>query len=109
MGAVTELASEVGTRAAYQALRVPRASYYRDRHKTFSPAETASRPSPSRSLDPAEQETVLARLHEERFQDRSPAAVDAALLDEGEYLCSIRRMYRFPDGRQASQLRPWRS
>ena len=94
MGAVTELASEVGTRAACQALRVPRASYYRDRHKTFSPAETASRPSPSRSLGPAEQETVLARLHEERFQDRSPAAVYATLLDEGEYLCSIRSMYR---------------
>jgi putative transposase len=94
MGAVTELASKVGTRAACQALRMPRASYYRDRRKTFSPAETASRPSPSRSLGPAEQETVLARLHEERFQDRSPAAVYATLLDEGEYLCSIRSMYR---------------
>jgi hypothetical protein len=71
-----------------------RASYYRDRGKTFFPAETASRPSPPRSLGPAEQETVLARLHEERFQDRSPAAVYATLLDEGEYLCSIRSMYR---------------
>src|SRR5205807_10544337 len=35
----------------------------------------------------------LARLHEERFQDRSPAAVYATLLDEGEYHCSIRTMY----------------
>jgi putative transposase len=33
-------------------------------------------------------------LHEERFQDRSPAAVYATLLDEGEYHCSIRTMYR---------------
>ena len=33
-------------------------------------------------------------LHEERFQDRSPAAVQATLLDEGQYLCSIRTMYR---------------
>jgi putative transposase len=36
----------------------------------------------------------LARLHEERFQDRSPAAVYATLLDEGEYHCSIRTMHR---------------
>jgi len=35
MGAVTELASEVGTSAACQTLRMPRASYYRDRGKTF--------------------------------------------------------------------------
>jgi hypothetical protein len=37
---------------------------------------------------------VLAVLHEERFQDRSPAAVQATLLDEGRYLCSTRTMYR---------------
>ena len=37
---------------------------------------------------------VLARLHEERFPDRSPAAVYATLLDEGEYPYSIRTMYR---------------
>ena len=37
---------------------------------------------------------VLAQLHGERFQDRSPAAVYATLLDEGQYLCSIRTMYR---------------
>ena len=30
----------------------------------------------------------------ERFQDRSPAAVQATLLDEGQYLCSTRTMYR---------------
>ena len=37
---------------------------------------------------------MLLVLHEERFQDRSPAAVQATLLDEGQYLCSIRTMYR---------------
>jgi putative transposase len=94
MSAVTELASEVGTSAACQALGMPRASYYRDRRKTVFPEGTALRPSPARSLGLVEQETVLARLHEERFQDCSPAAVYATLLDEGEYLCSIRSMYR---------------
>jgi putative transposase len=97
MAAVTELAIEVGASAACQALCMPRASYYRDRHKTSSPAVSASRPSPARALRPAERDAVLARLHEERFQDRSPAAVYATLLDEGEYHCSIRTIYRLLD------------
>jgi putative transposase len=37
---------------------------------------------------------VLSVLHEDRFQDRSPAAVQATLLDEGQYHCSTRTMYR---------------
>ena len=97
MSAVTELAIDVGTSAACQVLWMPRASYYRDGRKISSPAVSASRPSPTRALHPAEREVVLARLHEERFQDRSPAAVYATLLDEGEYHCSIRTMYRLLD------------
>jgi putative transposase len=95
MSAVSELAIDVGTSAACQVLWMPRASYYWHRRKASAPAVAASpRPSPPRALDRAERETVLARLHEERFQDRSPAAVYATLLDEGEYLCSISSMHR---------------
>ena len=105
MTAVTQLAVDVGTSAACHALCLPRASYYRDRRKTSTPAVTASRPSPARALCPVEREAVLARLHEERFQDRSPAAVYATLLDEGEYLCSIRSMYRLLERRGESRER----
>jgi putative transposase len=94
MSAVNELAVDVGTSAACQALRMPRASYYWQRRMAAAPVGASPRPTPPRALDPAERETVLARLHEERFQDRSPAAVYATLLDEGEYHCSIRTMYR---------------
>jgi putative transposase len=95
MSAVSELAVDVGTNAACQALRLPRASYYWHRRKASAPAEASSpRPAPAQALSPAERETVLTRLYEERFQDRSPAAVYATLLDEGEYHCSIRTMYR---------------
>jgi putative transposase len=90
MSAVTELASDVGTSAACQALRMPRASYYWQRRKVSAPVVAFPRPSPARALRPAEREAVLSHLHEERFQDRSPAAVYATLLDEGEYHCSIR-------------------
>ena len=83
MAAVTELATEVGTRAACHALCVPRGSYYRDRRAASGPTPTTPRPLPVRALGPAERTAVLAPLHGERFQDRSPAAVYATLLDEG--------------------------
>jgi Integrase core domain len=38
--------------------------------------------------------TPVPSLSVPRFQDRSAAAVYATLLDEGEYHCSIRTMYR---------------
>ena len=116
MAAVTELATAVGTRAACRALFAPRASYYRDRCAACFPAAIALRPRPARALSPTERETVLAHLHGERFQDRSPAAVYATLLDEGHYYCSIRTMHRFlkQEGESAndvisSLIRPTRS
>jgi putative transposase len=41
-----------------------------------------------------ERQAVIDVLHEKRFMDKAPAAIYAALLDEGRYLCSIRTMYR---------------
>jgi putative transposase len=98
MSAITELSNDVGISAACQALWMPRASYYYGQcRKASVPAVASPRPSPARALRPAEREVILSRLHEERFQDRSPAAVYATLLDEGEYHCSIRTMYRLLD------------
>ena len=103
MAAVRKLASDVGTSAACQALNMPRASYYR--RQVFAPQQTIMRSSPARALGPAEREMVLAQLHGERFQDRSPAAVYATLLDEGQYLCSIRTMYRMLEQQGESRER----
>src|SRR5450830_1573137 len=69
-----------------------------------APALPASRPDPE-ALGPAERTAVLAHLHGERFQDRSPAAVYATLLDEGQYHCSIRTMYRLLAQRGQSRER----
>src|SRR5437667_6743784 len=105
MTAITELAVDVGTSAACRALTLPRASYYRDRRNGAVSTLAALRPSPARALHPVEREAVLSRRHEERFQDRSPAAVYATLLDEGEYHCSIRTMYRLLEQRGESRER----
>ena len=100
MDAVVSLAPEVGIHAACDALGVARASFYRKRPvlgPAPQPAEVPSlqsRTAPPRALSEPERNRVLAVLHEERFQDRAPAAIHATLLDEGQYLCSTRTMYR---------------
>src|SRR5438309_4919838 len=101
MDAVTHLTPTVGVVAACDCLGVARASFYRQRPflgpppaPTFELSLPTERALPGRSLSSEERAGVLAVLHEERFQDRSPAAVQATLLDEGRYLCSIRTMYR---------------
>jgi len=56
-------------------------------------------------LTEVEQQAVLTCLHEDRFQDSSPAQVYAALLDEGWFHCSIPTMYRLLDARGESRER----
>jgi putative transposase len=100
MDAVTHLAPTVGVVDACDFLGVARASFYRERPLLGPPASPAPEPAlserwaPARSLSPDERAGVLAVLHDQRFQDRSAAAVQATLLDEGQYLCSARTMYR---------------
>ena len=101
MEAVEVLTPEVGTQPACLAIGVPRASVYRLRAKRNAPQpESLQRPSPARALSPQERQGVLDVLHSERFIDQAPQEVYAALLDEGQYLCSLRTMYRLLDGQK---------
>ncbi len=91
MAAVGTLARDVGVAPACEALRLPRATWYR-RQK---PKPTSRpRPAPDRALAADERSTVLSHLNSERFADVAPPAVHAILLDEGVCLCSVRTMYR---------------
>jgi putative transposase len=94
-----ELGQDVGVLAACQALRVSRATLYRRRKPPLvKPSQAAAaRPRSHRALTGEERARVLGTLNSERFADQAPAEVYAALLDEGDYLCSIRTMYRVLD------------
>ena len=105
MTALDQLRSLVGVKQACQALSVPRASWYRRRSRRLSPPPQAGPRCSSRALTETERQVVLAYLHEERFQDCSPAQVYAALLDEGRFHCSIRTMYRLLETRGESRER----
>ncbi len=90
--AAQELASRVGVSPACQALGVSRATFYRRQRP--APGHQQPRPTPARALSESERERVLDVLAAPRFVDRSPAEVVATLLDESQYLCSERTMYR---------------
>ena len=92
--AAQPLAVQVGVAPACQALGVSRATFYRRQRST--PGHQQPRPTPARALCESEREHVLDVLACPRFVDRAPAEVVATLLDEGQYLCSARTMYRIP-------------
>ena len=94
MSLIQQHRRQLGTTPLCQALDVPRASFYRQQNRTTSTVAAMTRRRPEHALSQAEQQTVLATLHEPRFVDLAPPQVYARLLEEGRYLCSIRTMYR---------------
>ena len=94
MDATETLAPEVGTVAACRAMGVSRAPLYRRRRPTVPTCKTRLKQRQPRALNIRERQEVVDALHSPRFVDKAPAAIYAALLDEGAYHCSIRTMYR---------------
>ena len=93
MNAADQLAPIVGIQPACAALGISRASFYRQ--PVFGPAlPVPPRPTPARALSAEEHAIIRSVLNSTRFQDCAPAAIQATLLDEGQYLCSTRTMYR---------------
>ncbi len=90
--AAAELAQQAGVKPSCSALGVSRATLYR-RQKP-SAGRQQPYPRPARALSDDERQAVLDVLDSPRFADRAPAEVVATLLDEEEYLCSERSMYR---------------
>ena len=86
-----ELGKDVGISAACQALAVPRSSLYHSRQPVQPSCEPGHSP---RALSQTEKAAVHQILNNERFQDQAPREIYATLLDEGEYVCSWRTMYR---------------
>ena len=101
MEAVEALTPEVGTKPACAAVGISRARVYRLRARRKIPqAVPRKRPSPPRALKAEERQQVLEVLHSEKFVDKAPQEVYAALLDGGQYVCSIRTMYRLLEANQ---------
>ena len=98
MEAALTLSCDVGIKPACEALDISRSGFYRrEARKNAPPADPKKCPIPPRALSSDERQGVLDILHCDRFADQAPHQVYATLLDEGEYRCSIRTMYRILD------------
>jgi len=95
MNTASDLSFDVGRKPACEAIGVPRATFYRHMGRKHYPSKgNGIRTTPPLALTLVEKQTVVDVLHSERFQDKTPYEVYATLLDEGQYHCSIRTMYR---------------
>ncbi len=91
MAMIGEKWRSFGIKPLCTALGIARASYYRSQSATAPQRTERYHP---RALSAEDRHGVLGALNEERFCDQSPAEIYATLLDEGQYLCSERTMYR---------------
>ncbi len=98
MGAVNDLAPNVGMARACATLGVNRTGVYRTdarrRHLAISPVIRSPRPPAPLAFDDTERQAVIAVLCSERFADCAPPTIYATLLDEGIYVGSVRTLYR---------------
>ena len=105
MDAVELLGKDVGLHRGCKAMGISRASFYRRRRPNeSSTTERRARTSP-RALSTEQRKQVRDTLNGERFMDKAPREVYATLLDAGEYLCSVRTMYRILDKEKAVRER----
>jgi putative transposase len=86
------LAQQVGVTSACDALGVPRSSLYAARQPRAPKMRQPG--APPRALAAEEKALVRETLNSARFADQAPREVFAALLDDGQYLCSVPTMYR---------------
>lgn len=111
MTAVHELTPALGATAACRAMGLWRGAPARQQARVHRrtlmgpPKPRAPRPCSPLALDANERHTLLATLNSERFADSAPATVHATLLDEGQYLGSVRTMYRLLASDGASRER----
>jgi putative transposase len=98
MNTITQLNDEKGAPVdgLCDALTIPRATYYW--HLDNKEDEHREQKNISKNaLNSEEKQIVLDLLRSERFIDKTPYEAFHILLDEGEYYCSPRTMYRLLD------------
>ena len=88
-----------------EALCMPRSTYYWHQENEKNKLNESSKRIPKNMLSDEEKQRVLDILHSERFVDRTPYDVYYAMLDEGQYYCSPRTMYRILASQGENKIR----
>ena len=85
---------DIAMAALCDSLQISRATLYRATGDNFQPRTDNCSTEPHNALSDAQRQQILDILHNERFIDATPYDVFYTLLDEGQYIASIRTMYR---------------
>jgi putative transposase len=88
-----------------EALCVPRSTYYWYQDSLKNTSDVSTKHVPKNILSVEEKQQVLEILHSERFIDKTPYDAYYALLDEGQYYCSPRTMYRILESQGENKIR----
>ena len=80
---------DFGVKEGCATLGISRSAWYRQQRP-----KQPDRRKPPRKLSKSERTQVLETLNSQTYQDEAVASVYTKLLDQGEYLCSQRTMYR---------------
>ncbi len=110
MTLVDQHACAVGVTDACRTLGVSRATWYRRRARRDDVMPRPRSCSHPRRLSDEERALVLEVLCSDEFIDRAPREAYAILLERGEYLCSVRTMYRIlAEQKAVRERRPQRN
>lgn len=85
---------DIALSALCDRLKISRATLYRDCSDGLDCDDVGEARKPHNAISDEERQQLLDVMHSERFIDYSPYEIFYTLLDEGQYLGSIRTMYR---------------
>src|SRR5579872_5397775 len=96
MRKITQISEEkdIALTALCDSLQISRSTLYRNTGEDLQPYAANLSTEPHNTISATERQKILDVLHSERFIDTTPYDVFYTLLDEGEYIASIRTMYR---------------
>lgn len=89
-----ELSTKVGIKRACNSFGIPRSTYYYWKHLTAKPVLCQKRKQPDFAYTLAERQKILTIMNSDIYMNQTPYEIFASKLDAGEYLCSVRTMYR---------------
>lgn len=96
MSKMTDVSKEkaIALTALCDSLKISRATLYRNVKGHLPPDRGNGLIEPHNAISHVKRQEILNILHSERFIDATPYDVFYTLLDEGQYIASIRTMYR---------------
>lgn len=89
---IETLSSKIGVKSACDEIGLPRSTYY-----FWSQPKKRSQPAkriPNFAYSIKERETIVSVLNSEWYLDQTPYEIYSSELDNGNYWCSVRTMYR---------------